>query len=208
MDRLPKLPDQQSRRQSPWFPTMTGWYDPLQLLRTGIQVAISTIFSENADYRQIEALGSPEDPEPEFKAPDGKSDFWVDIACDVGDGWNSTYSIASAIAQPELRLRDPSSNQEISTRRGQVLIFGGDEVYPLSSRDAYQEKLVRPYRTALCHTLPGQHPHLYAIPGNHDWYDSLVSFTRLFCTGRWIGGWKTCQKRSYFVLGLPHGWWI
>jgi hypothetical protein len=25
------------------------------------------------------------------------------------------------------------------------------------------------------------HPEVFAVPGNHDWYDNLVSFTRLFC---------------------------
>jgi hypothetical protein len=51
-------------------------------------------------------------------------------------------------------------------------------------------------------------PHLFAVPGNHDWYDGLTSFTRQFCLGRWIGAWKTQQARSYFVLELPHGWYL
>ncbi|MEY2513903.1 MAG: hypothetical protein QOJ89_1261, partial [bacterium] len=44
--------------------------------------------------------------------------------------------------------------------------------------------------------------------GNHDWYDGLVSFLRLFCTTGWIGGWRTRQRRSYFALKLPNNWWI
>jgi hypothetical protein len=49
---------------------------------------------------------------------------------------------------------------------------------------------------------------MFALPGNHDWYDSLASFTRLFCQCRMIGGWETAQKRSYFAVRLPHGWWL
>jgi hypothetical protein len=49
---------------------------------------------------------------------------------------------------------------------------------------------------------------LVALPGNHDWYDGLTSFLRQFCQGRWIGGWKTAQTRSYFAVRLPHGWWL
>src|SRR5262249_42329257 len=85
--------------------------------------------------------------------------------------------------------------------------FGGDEVYPAASRTEYKQRLVRPYETALRKTgVP--HPHLFAIPGNHDWYDSLVSFSRLFCMKRWFAGWKTQQTRSYFAIKLPHGWWL
>src|SRR5581483_2190291 len=62
--------------------------------------------------------------------------------------------------------------------------------------------------------------HLYAIPGNHDWYDGLSAFLGLFCArraatafgaarrGRLLGGRETRQTRSYFALALPHGWWL
>ena len=51
-------------------------------------------------------------------------------------------------------------------------------------------------------------PEVFALPGNHDWYDSLVSFTRLFCSQRWFQGWRTRQRRSYFALKLPGRWWL
>jgi hypothetical protein len=85
--------------------------------------------------------------------------------------------------------------------------MGGDQVYPAANRDAYQERSVGPYRCALEESSP-PHPELFAIPGNHDWYDGLVSFSRLFCQGRWLGGWQTRQRRSYFALRLPHRWWL
>ena len=50
--------------------------------------------------------------------------------------------------------------------------------------------------------------HLYTIPGNHDWYDSLGGFVKQFCSGQWIGAWQTQQDRSYFAVRLPHGWWL
>ncbi|MDQ3676462.1 MAG: hypothetical protein M3401_06605, partial [Actinomycetota bacterium] len=28
------------------------------------------------------------------------------------------------------------------------------------------------------------------------------------CRNRWIGGWRTRQRRSYFALKLPNGWWL
>jgi hypothetical protein len=46
------------------------------------------------------------------------------------------------------------------------------------------------------------------LPGNHDWYDGLTNFLKLFCQGRSLGNWHTQQKRSYFALQLPHGYWL
>ena len=92
-----------------------------------------------------------------------------------------------------------------------MLVFGGDEVYPTPSREEYQRRLVAPYAAAFGDDEPGERPHVYAIPGNHDWYDGLSAFTRLFCSdigGRRFAGWWTRQRRSYFVLKLPHRWWL
>ena len=35
---------------------MVAWYDPRQLIHTGIDVAVSTIFGRNLDFRLLEAL--------------------------------------------------------------------------------------------------------------------------------------------------------
>jgi hypothetical protein len=87
-----------------------------------------------------------------------------------------------------------------------VLIFGGDEVYPYPSRNEYEVRTETPYRMALAGRA---HPDLYAIPGNHDWYDSLVAFSRTFCRPeRGFAGCATRQTRSYFALKLPANWWL
>jgi hypothetical protein len=194
---------------------MVGWYDPGQLAQTAINVAISTIFGRNADYRATEALSQPE---PDDEAGDvgareptasGVFDYssgdslWIDYVADTGDGWDSTYAVAYHVAQPQLQIANASE----PLPRGKVLVFGGDEVYPVSSRPVYRQRLIDPYEAALPKSDP-PHPRVFAIPGNHDWYDSLVSFTRLFCQGRWFAGWRTRQNRSYFALRLPHHWWL
>ncbi|HEY0035099.1 MAG TPA: hypothetical protein VGB66_00355, partial [Longimicrobium sp.] len=94
--------------------------------------------------------------------------------------------------------------------RGRILVMGGDEVYPTPGKDGYRNRMAGPYDAALpCLPDPKKEcPHLYAIPGNHDWYDGLTSFLRQFCQGRAIGAWKTRQRRSYWALRLPHGWWV
>lgn len=220
-DRCKPAPPPENKRMP-----MVGWYDPRQLARTGIEVAISTIFGRHSDHRLVEAMASG-DAQEEFYdytcyyEDDGKDvcqpdqtkprkSIWIDYVGDVGDGWNSTYSVAYHLAEAgrTFNYTDRTGKQHSpETKRGEVLIFGGDEVYPTASRDVYNERLVAPYETALRCT-PDTHPHVFAIPGNHDWYDSLVAFTRLFTARRWFAGWRTRQSRSYFALKLPHNWWL
>lgn len=182
---------------------MTNWYAPGQLLNTGVQVLVSEVIGTRSDYRVTESFGPPQEI---YDFSDGP-EIWFDYVADLGDGWDSTYTMASLLASPMLTLKDPRTQAEVKTQRGRILIMGGDEVYPLASRDNYQEKLVGPYETAHPHSEP-PHPVILAVPGNHDWYDGLISFTRLFCQERWIGGWKTMQRRSYFAAKLPQGWWL
>jgi hypothetical protein len=208
---------------------MVGWLAPAQLARTSIEVAISTLFGRHSDHRLVEAMASSDDDQQPFYdytfyyVDDGKdickpdrehprNSIWIDYVGDVGDGWNSTYAVAHYLAEPggrKFKYNDKETGQEyeVDTRRGEVLIFGGDEVYPTASRQEYEERLVAPYATALRNS-PQACPHVFAIPGNHDWYDSLVAFTRLFTARPWFGGWRTRQARSYFALKLPHNWWL
>jgi hypothetical protein len=89
-----------------------------------------------------------------------------------------------------------------------VVILGGDQVYPTPSRREYEDRLVAPFETAKAWSPETTAPALYALPGNHDWYDGLVSFMRLFLNKGWFAGWRTWQTRSYFALKLPHRWWL
>jgi hypothetical protein len=207
---------------------MVRWYDPPLLLRSASEVFVSTLFGGHSDYRLIEALAVGSDVPHDYTSyyleqSDGqyvrdskgdtviddtkaaRDDIWFDYVADTGDGWNATYCIAYHLAQPELTLKDKA--KEYRTKRGELLIFGGDQVYPSANRKEYKERLVEPFRTALRYSEP-PHPDVFAIPGNHDWYDSLVSFTRLFCSRRWFNGWRAPQKRSYFALRLPQKWWL
>ncbi|KAL0017342.1 hypothetical protein SO802_004411 [Lithocarpus litseifolius] len=56
-------------------------------------------------------------------------------------------------------------------------------------------------------SLPYNGPRCFVIPGNHDWFDGLHTFTRNICQRSWLGGWFMPQKKSYFALQLPMGWW-
>jgi hypothetical protein len=189
---------------------MVGWYDLDQLPHTAFDVALSSLIGGRTDYRLVEALGRDISVIDDFA---NREELWFDFTADTGDGWNSTYAIAALLGRPTLDLESPqglpgeAGRQPHQTRRGEFLVLGGDEVYPTPSSQRYRDRLIRPYECALDGTEP-PHPMMLAIPGNHDWYDGLQAFNRLFCQKRWIGGWRTRQERSYFALLLPHRWWL
>ena len=182
--------------------SMVGWYDPRVLAHSAYQLAIANIFGRHSDTRLIEALASQ--PQAEFDYSHAEGDFWLDYTADIGDGWNSTYAVADAIATPALSL--DHAGQAETTRAGSVLVFGGDEVYPYPSRNEYEVRAEAPYANAFAGRA---HPDVFAIPGNHDWYDSLIAFSRIFCRPeRGFAGCQTRQTRSYFALKLPANWWL
>ena len=179
---------------------MVRWFDPGQLAGTGIQALLSSIFGAFADKRETQAALH----KSQIRDYTEQDEIWIDYIADLGDGWNPTYTMAKLLVRDELEF----DGLDESTKRGQLLIMGGDQVYPTATREEYRNRLVGPYQSALPWVPEDKHPHLFVVPGNHDWYDGLTSFTRLFCQGRWIGGWQTKQSRSYFALKLPHNWWL
>jgi hypothetical protein len=222
---------------------MVGWYDFSQLKDTAIKTAISTIIGEYADPRagttdprteiffnySKKLERTADDFKPiEDKVDTDRREIWIDYVADVGDGWNSTYAVAYTLAKPEIVVPE----REKPLCRGEILILGGDGVYPTATPDKYEQKLVMPYRMAFhagesergkdpANNRPAdsdtvnleQEPHIFALPGNHDWYDSLVAFKKVFCSEvfnrrKFAGAWRTRQKRSYFALKLPHNWWL
>lgn len=189
---------------------MVGWFDPGPLITTALDVLVSTLFGRHSDYRLLEALASADQNEffDYTTLPDGRprETIWVDYVADTGDGWNSTYAVAYWITRPSLMALD-EAGRPVTTSSGDLLVFGGDQVYPTANRRDYRDRLVRPFETARNYSTPPE-PDVFALPGNHDWYDSLVSFTRLFCSQRWFQGWRTRQRRSYFALKLPGRWWL
>ncbi len=200
-------------------PPMVCWYNPVQLAKTGVELVVSTILGQHLDRRLSESVALDADHEAAFYdfSERPEEDFWLDYISDVGDGWNATHTLAYYLSRPELHLRvrdinEPASSPEL-TKRGRILVLGGDEVYPTASDEEYKKRLVHPYQTAFARSAEGVSPSVFAVPGNHDWYDSLASFTRLFMEKgadglRRFCGWQTHQNRSYFAVKLPHGWWL
>ena len=180
---------------------MVRWFNPVQLAATGLKTLISTIFGSFSDKREIQALAD----QPPYYDFSEREDLWLDYISDLGDGFNPTFTLASLLAQESITI----NGQELP--RGKILMMGGDEVYPTPEMEEYKNRLQGPYNAAFPWRQDenkDDKPRLFAIPGNHDWYDGLTNFTRLFCQGRALGNWLTEQKRSYFALKLPHNYWL
>jgi hypothetical protein len=177
------------------------WLAPLLLLSTGLRTLLAILFGAYLDKRELQA-SLPTDVPTELGTG---GELWFDYIADLGDGFDATYSMAYLLVQPELDLAGAK------LPRGDVLIMGGDQVYPTASAPAYEDRFKGPYTAAQpCPPAKGRQPSLYAVPGNHDWYDGLTAFIRLFTRRRDanIGGWRTRQSRSYFAVQLPANWWL
>jgi hypothetical protein len=212
-------------------PRAVRWLDPGVLVSSGVRVALSAVFGEYADQRLMQAatdsFGSNADlierydyssgakREEVFGASDA---CWVDYIADVGAGFGPTFGMASLLAREELSLSNLPGQR---LPAGGILIMGGDQCYPMGTHEEYQERLVLPYATALpFRDRDAPHRHLFALPGNHDWFDGLGAFDSLLCQsrgqlskekpdgGRRIGGWRCQQHRSYWAIRLPHNWWL
>ncbi|MGH9151948.1 MAG: hypothetical protein ACRD03_06055 [Acidimicrobiales bacterium] len=180
---------------------MVRWLDPHQLIDTAGRVLASGFSTSFTDSRQMQAL-SPADIEDRSQ----QDTIWIDYVSDLGDGWNSTFTVASLLAQDGLELSYQGELHRLE--RGALLLMGGDQVYPVPTRTEYHNRFLGPYRAAMPCAPPDASPQLFAIPGSHDWYDGLVNFTNIFCRQRPVGGWTTSQTRSYFAIRLPHRWWL
>ena len=110
---------------------MTCWYSPFQLARTALDMTVSRLMGARGDFRLLEAIAGPQPPF-DYAVLNGaaRDELWLDYVADTGDGFNPTYAIASLLARPSLSL----GGRE--TRRGEVLIMGGDQVYPSATRTA------------------------------------------------------------------------
>ena len=153
----------------------TEWLAPRRYLRTTLQTALADVAASFTDRRETLAALDPR-PEP---APDldrsRDEELWIDYVADTGDGFDHTYPVAWALAQDELMVEGCTE----PLPAGRLLIFGGDQVYPVASDDSYRDRFTGVFRAALPWRDAGAVRDAVAIPGNHDWYDGLGAFAHL-----------------------------
>ncbi|KAI4336952.1 hypothetical protein L6164_015419 [Bauhinia variegata] len=223
------------KQMKPDFLDMVPWYSgtSADLFKTVFDLLVSvTVFVGRFDMRMMQAAMSKVDNGAQegdllYDHFSEKDDFWFDFMADTGDGGNSSYAIARLLAQPSICVMRGDSVHTLP--RGDLLLIGGDLAYPNPSAFTYKRRLFVPFEYALqpppcCkeeqitinkHEVPCgaslkqyNGPQCFLIPGNHDWFDGLQTFMNYVCNKSWLGGWFMPQKKSYFALQLPKGWWI
>ncbi|CAA2972038.1 uncharacterized protein LOC111374230 isoform X2 [Olea europaea subsp. europaea] len=224
------------KQMKPEFLDMVPWYSgtSADLFKTVFDLLVSvTVFVGRFDMRMMQAaMSRVEDGAKHedllYDQFSEKDELWFDFMADTGDGGNSSYSVARLLAQPSIRVR--SNDSLLTLPRGNLLLIGGDLAYPNPSAFTYERRLFRPFEYALQPPFYYKDEHIavnkpelpcgvadlkqydgpqcFVIPGNHDWFDGLQTFMRFICHKSWLGGWFMPQKKSYFALQLPKGWWV
>lgn len=105
---------------------------------------------------QREAAGAPADKVIRRDDPDR---FSFMVIGDTGEGDDPQYAVVPGF----LKVSQGTN----------FAVVASDVIYPVGTTDDYGTKFFRPYQD---YRAP-----IYAIPGNHDWYEDLGGFMRVFC---------------------------
>jgi hypothetical protein len=108
-------------------------------------------------------------------------DLFVDFIADTGDDVAVSRATAALLFR-DYELPDPDRpGAHLVAPRGEVLLFGGDTAYPVATAQEITNRVLVPFNQVL-EKLPhdGKPRVLLGIPGNHDWYDGLDGFARMF----------------------------
>ncbi|MFJ2901701.1 metallophosphoesterase family protein [Streptomyces sp. NPDC087212] len=138
-----------------------SWLDPRTLWAARNGVLASWFGDPTGRTRsrwvaQREAAGAPADKVIRREETDR---FSFMVIGDTGEGDEPQYAVVPGF----LKVSQDTD----------FAVVASDVIYPVGSADDYDGKFFRPYQD---YRAP-----LYAIPGNHDWYEDLGAFMRVFC---------------------------
>jgi hypothetical protein len=169
-----------------WFGARTFWGH----LRHLIASAIATESIDSRDWmtpdeprallgRITEVLGG--NPLAATLSEAVGRDLYLDFVADTGDDVAVSRAVARLVFAP-YELPDPDNPGEyLAAPRGEILLFGGDTAYPVATAQELMNRVIAPWNQVL-QSLPqdGRRRVLLGVPGNHDWYDGLDGFCRMF----------------------------
>ncbi len=104
---------------------------------------------------------------------------WIDFVADTGDDRDVSAAVGAMLsATYDVEGEDGT---RLLLPRGDVLVFGGDVSYPVATADEIYKRLVLPWNEQLRKVGASARKRVVlGVPGNHDWYDGLDGFGRLF----------------------------
>jgi hypothetical protein len=100
-------------------------------------------------------------------------DLWIDYIADTGDD----ADVSAAVAEMVFRAY---ALEDVELPRGDALVWGGDTAYPVATEMEIHNRVCVPFNRVLRVRHDGKPRALLGIPGNHDWYDGLDGFARMF----------------------------
>ena len=194
--RRPRPPDASTRggfTRGTEFPRGVKWFGVTSFwghLRHFLAAAIATEDVDSRDWMTAddprELLGHVArelggDPEAGTLLGALGRDVWIDFIADTGDDTAVSRAAARLLFAP-YELPDPDRPGEyLLAPRGDILLFGGDTAYPVATAQEITNRVIVPFNQVL-DALPRDERRrvLLGIPGNHDWYDGLDGFQRMF----------------------------
>ena len=103
--------------------------------------------------------------------------LWIDFVADTGDD----RDVSAAVARLVFAEYAPPESADVEVLpRGDILLFGGDTAYPVATDVEIHNRVCVPFNRVLKERQDGKLRVLLGIPGNHDWYDGLDGFARMF----------------------------
>lgn len=109
----------------------------------------------------------------------GGRPLWIDWVADTGDDRDVSEAVARMVFGT---YTVDEGGAPLVLPRGDVLLFGGDTAYPVATTEEIYRRVVQPWNEVLREPSMDRSRRrvLLGIPGNHDWYDGLDGFGRLF----------------------------
>ncbi len=105
--------------------------------------------------------------------------LWIDFVADTGDDRDVSSGVGAMLASIYDVEGDDGARRLLP--RGDLLVFGGDIAYPVATADEIYKRLVLPWNERLrAIGASSTRRVVLGVPGNHDWYDGLDGFGRLF----------------------------
>ncbi|MEU9884182.1 metallophosphoesterase [Sphaerisporangium sp. NPDC051011] len=138
-----------------------SWLKPATLWRSRNEI-LALLFGDpsNGVRGRWIAARKEQGADPDFRIkPQVGDEYSFLIVGDTGEGDASQYAVVPGL----LKIGQGTA----------FAVIASDVIYPTGSGNEYGDKFFRPYQD---YPAP-----IYAIPGNHDWYDGLGGFMRVFC---------------------------
>ena len=142
-----------------------SWYFNTESWATGIYQKLTELRVDNWRANMFDAVtraygGGDEHFRISPQGVAGNGDFSFLVIGDPGEGDASQYSLVS-------RYLKLGQNNDVK-----FLVISSDVIYPAGSIEDYEAKFYLPFH--------GFEKPIYAIPGNHDWFDALEGFNANF----------------------------